>query len=71
MLSLFPGSDCHVFTPLGAPTIRAYGKQEDFITDSEKKVDFNQISYYPNVMANRYRHLNFINYNYQIDMTNR
>ncbi|XP_063585006.1 multidrug resistance-associated protein 1-like isoform X1 [Penaeus indicus] len=38
----------------GASTIRAYGKCEEFISESEKRVDFNQISYYPSVMVNRW-----------------
>ncbi|XP_042886660.1 multidrug resistance-associated protein 1-like isoform X6 [Penaeus japonicus] len=38
----------------GASTIRAYGKCEEFITESEKRVDFNQVSYYPSVMVNRW-----------------
>ncbi|KAA0200834.1 hypothetical protein HAZT_HAZT009941, partial [Hyalella azteca] len=40
-------------TVQGAATIRAYSKQADFIQDSELKVDTNQISYYPSVVANR------------------
>ncbi|XP_046739582.1 multidrug resistance-associated protein 1 isoform X10 [Diprion similis] len=38
----------------GAPTIRAYGLQERFITESESRVDFNQVCYYPSVIANRW-----------------
>merc|ERR1711962_1114405 len=38
----------------GASTIRAFGKQGDFIKESEHKVDFNQISYYPGTIANRW-----------------
>ncbi|KAK7067583.1 Canalicular multispecific organic anion transporter 1, partial [Halocaridina rubra] len=38
----------------GATTIRAYGREYQFIKESEDKVDFNQISYFPNVMANRW-----------------
>ncbi|KAF2361957.1 ABC transporter-like [Trinorchestia longiramus] len=41
-------------TVQGASTIRAYGKQTEFILDSEKRVDTNQVSYYPSVMANRW-----------------
>ncbi|KAB7499300.1 Multidrug resistance-associated protein 1, partial [Armadillidium nasatum] len=38
----------------GASSIRAYGKQDEFILSSEQKVDFNQVSYYPSVIANRW-----------------
>ncbi|KAK7086872.1 Canalicular multispecific organic anion transporter 1 [Halocaridina rubra] len=38
----------------GSSTIRAYNKQHEFITESDKKVDFNQICNYPSVMANRW-----------------
>jgi len=38
----------------GASTIRAYGKQGAFIFESERKVDENQIAYYPSIMANRW-----------------
>ncbi|XP_071542397.1 multidrug resistance-associated protein 1-like isoform X3 [Panulirus ornatus] len=38
----------------GASTIRAYDKQDEFISESEKRVDHNQICYYPSVMANRW-----------------
>ena len=31
----------------GAPTIRAYRRVDHFIEESEKKVDFNQVCYYP------------------------
>ena len=39
---------------LGASSIRAYRQQDRFITESEKRVDDNQIAYYPNICANRY-----------------
>ena len=39
---------------LGAPSIRAYQTQERFIKESEKRVDYNQIAYYPGVCANRW-----------------
>ncbi|XP_046419118.1 multidrug resistance-associated protein 1 isoform X8 [Neodiprion fabricii] len=38
----------------GAPTIRAYGLQDRFIAESESRVDFNQVCYYPSVIANRW-----------------
>ncbi|XP_065338923.1 multidrug resistance-associated protein 1 isoform X7 [Cloeon dipterum] len=38
----------------GTSTIRAYGAQERFMTESEDKVDFNQIAYYPSIIANRW-----------------
>lgn len=39
---------------LGAQIIRAYGVQEQFIHESENKVDFNQVCYFPSIIANRY-----------------
>lgn len=42
----------HRFT--GAQSIRAYGLKNKFIIQSEEKVDFNQKSYYPNLVSNRY-----------------
>ncbi|GAB6029961.1 hypothetical protein CHUAL_005656 [Chamberlinius hualienensis] len=41
-------------TITGASTIRAYNKQHDFIVLSENRVDENQISYFPSVIANRW-----------------
>lgn len=41
-------------TVTGASTIRAYGKQKEFILQSEAKVDENQIAYFPSVVANRW-----------------
>jgi ATP-binding cassette subfamily C (CFTR/MRP) protein 1 len=37
----------------GAQTIRAYGVQDRFIRESESRVDFNQVCYYPSIIANR------------------
>ena len=37
----------------GAATIRAYGKEQQFIMESQRKVDRNQVSSYPNLVANR------------------
>lgn len=34
--------------------IRAFGVQNRFIEESESKVDFNQMCYYPSIIANRY-----------------
>ena len=38
----------------GATTIRAYHKQQDFILESERIVDENQICYYPSIVSNRW-----------------
>ncbi|XP_043474514.1 multidrug resistance-associated protein 1 isoform X1 [Leptopilina heterotoma] len=38
----------------GAQTIRAYGVQERFIKESEMRVDFNQVCYFPSIIANRW-----------------
>nr|QST14985.1 ABCC1-1 protein [Diaphanosoma celebensis] len=38
----------------GAPVIRAYGAQKRFIAESERRVDVNQICYYPSITANRW-----------------
>ncbi|XP_063605857.1 multidrug resistance-associated protein 1-like [Penaeus indicus] len=38
----------------GASTIRAFGRSHQFMLESEKKVDTNQISSFPSVMANRW-----------------
>ncbi|XP_063235793.1 multidrug resistance-associated protein 1-like isoform X1 [Bacillus rossius redtenbacheri] len=38
----------------GATTIRAYHVQERFISESEEKVDINQICYFPGIIANRW-----------------
>ncbi|XP_011305034.1 multidrug resistance-associated protein 1 isoform X4 [Fopius arisanus] len=38
----------------GASTIRAYGVQDRFILESENRVDFNQVCYYPSIIANRW-----------------
>ncbi|XP_021961754.1 multidrug resistance-associated protein 1 isoform X2 [Folsomia candida] len=38
----------------GAPTIRAYAAQDRFIVESEEKVDYNQVPYFPSVVANRW-----------------
>ena len=40
----------------GASSIRAYGQQVRFIEESERRVDNNQIAYYPSICANRYIH---------------
>ena len=37
----------------GAASIRAYRQQDRFILESERRVDNNQIAFYPNVCANR------------------
>jgi ATP-binding cassette subfamily C (CFTR/MRP) protein 1 len=41
-------------TITGASCIRAFGRQQDFIEQSEAKVDLNQKSYYPSIIANRW-----------------
>ncbi|XP_057325982.1 multidrug resistance-associated protein 1 isoform X4 [Microplitis mediator] len=38
----------------GAQTIRAFNVQERFIYESERRVDFNQICYYPSIISNRW-----------------
>ena len=38
----------------GAPTIRAYNVVDRFIDESEKKVDFNQMCYYPTFVSSRW-----------------
>ncbi|XP_072760182.1 multidrug resistance-associated protein 1 isoform X1 [Anoplolepis gracilipes] len=38
----------------GAQIIRAYGVQEQFIHESENRVDSNQVCYYPSIIANRW-----------------
>ncbi|CAH1707315.1 unnamed protein product [Chironomus riparius] len=38
----------------GTSTIRAYGVQPRFIEESESKVDFNQVCYFPSIIANRW-----------------
>ena len=37
----------------GAASIRAYRQQERFMSESEQRVDHNQIAYYYNICANR------------------
>ncbi len=39
---------------IGAAVIRAYGQEQRFISESEKRVDINQICYYPSIIANRW-----------------
>ncbi|XKL66874.1 hypothetical protein PGB90_010294 [Kerria lacca] len=41
-------------TVAGVQSIRAYGLQQKFIEESENKVDFNQKSYYPIIVSNRW-----------------
>ncbi|XP_076239794.1 multidrug-Resistance like Protein 1 isoform X1 [Calliopsis andreniformis] len=38
----------------GTHMIRAFGVQERFIRESENRVDFNQVCYYPSIIANRW-----------------
>nr|XP_031833356.1 multidrug resistance-associated protein 1-like isoform X1 [Nomia melanderi] len=38
----------------GAQIIRAFGVQDRFIHESESRVDFNQVCYYPSIIANRW-----------------
>ena len=38
----------------GVTTIRAYHKQEEFLEQSEHKVDYNQEAYYPGICATRW-----------------
>ena len=44
---------CSLLRILGAMAIRAYGKVQDFMLQSEDKVDNNQACYYPSMVANR------------------
>lgn len=45
----------HFFESInGASTIRAYGKDEEFVFDNESKIDDNQATYYPSVTSNRW-----------------
>jgi len=41
-------------TITGAPTIRAFNRTEDFITENEARIDKNQICYYPSYVASRW-----------------
>ena len=41
-------------TITGASTIRAFGREREFMLMSEGKVDTNQVAYYPSIMANRW-----------------
>ena len=41
-------------TVTGSSTIRAFGRTESFIRENERKVDENQVSYYPIVVSNRW-----------------
>ncbi|XP_069125383.1 multidrug resistance-associated protein 1-like [Argopecten irradians] len=41
-------------TVTGVTTIRAYRQQDRFITESESKVDENNICYFPSIVANRW-----------------
>ncbi|XP_055636687.1 multidrug resistance-associated protein 1-like isoform X2 [Toxorhynchites rutilus septentrionalis] len=38
----------------GQSTIRAYGQQDRFTQESEKRVDYNQLMSYPSIIANRW-----------------
>ena len=41
-------------TLAGISTIRAYNVQEDFLEDNQKKVDYSQIAFQPNLVSNRW-----------------
>uniref|UniRef100_A0AAQ5Y2C9 Multidrug resistance-associated protein 1 n=1 Tax=Amphiprion ocellaris TaxID=80972 RepID=A0AAQ5Y2C9_AMPOC len=41
-------------TLLGTSVIRAFGEQERFIRESDRRVDHNQKAYYPSIVANRW-----------------
>nr|XP_043873402.1 multidrug resistance-associated protein 1 isoform X1 [Solea senegalensis] len=41
-------------TLLGTSVIRAFGEQQRFITESDRRVDHNQKAYYPGIVANRW-----------------
>lgn len=38
---------------MGVSSIRAYRVQDRFITESEGRVDYNQLAYYPSICSNR------------------
>ena len=38
---------------MGVSSIRAYRVQERFILESEDRVDYNQLAYYPSICSNR------------------
>lgn len=38
----------------GSSTIRAFGREREFMLQSEDKVDHNQVAYYPGIMCNRW-----------------
>ena len=38
----------------GSSTIRAFGREKEFMLSSEDKVDHNQVAYYPGIMCNRW-----------------
>ena len=38
----------------GAVTIRAYGSVEEFVSENEKRLDFNQTCYYPTFVSSRW-----------------
>ena len=39
---------------MGVASIRAYRQQERFRLESERRVDYNQMAYYPTVCSDRY-----------------
>ena len=41
-------------TLTGSSTIRAFKMEQDFILESEKKIDLNQMCFYPSIMSNRW-----------------
>ena len=38
---------------MGVSSIRAYRVQERFVLESEHRVDYNQLAYYPSICSNR------------------
>jgi ATP-binding cassette subfamily C (CFTR/MRP) protein 1 len=44
-------------TLAGSSTIRAFNMEQTFITETENKIDLNQICYYPSIMANRWQQI--------------
>ena len=56
--SIFKFIECKQTTKssifLGATVIRAYGQEQRFIKESESRVDYNQVCYYPSIIANRW-----------------
>ena len=42
-----------VYFLLGVDTVRAFKMQDEFIMESDRRIDSNNMAYYPSIMANR------------------